>query len=37
MTRGLKVAPETKGVGALELKDAFDDFLGAFEAFKRGE
>ena len=29
-------APEVKGAGAdaFELKDAFDDFLGAFEAFK---
>ena len=38
MNLELMPAPEMKGVGegasAFELKDAFEDFLGAFEAFK---
>jgi predicted phage gp36 major capsid-like protein len=36
MNLDLQPAPETKGGGenALELKDALDDFLGAFESFK---
>ena len=36
MNLELQPAPEKKGAetGTLELKDAFDDFLGAFEAFK---
>ena len=36
MNLDLQPAPETKGAGenALELKDALDDFLGAFESFK---
>ncbi len=36
MDMELQPAPESKGAGenALELKDSFDDFLSAFEAFK---
>jgi HK97 family phage major capsid protein len=36
MDMELQPAPETKGAGenALELKDAFDDFMSAFGAFK---
>src|SRR6185436_17074211 len=30
----LKPALETKGAGDPDLKDAFDDFLGAFGAFR---
>src|SRR5215207_6879231 len=35
----MKAAPETKAVGegasALDLKDAFEEFLGAFDQFKQ--
>ena len=36
MDMNLQPAPETKGAGEnpLDLKDAFDDFLVAFEGFK---
>jgi HK97 family phage major capsid protein len=38
MNLELKPAPESKGAGenSLDLKNAFDDFMSAFEAFKEG-
>lgn len=29
-----KIAPEVKAVGDIDMKDAFEDFLGAFSAFR---
>jgi HK97 family phage major capsid protein len=37
MNLEMQPAPETKGVAeTIELKEAFDDFMSAFEAFKEG-
>ncbi len=36
MNLELMPAPETKAAENVDLKDAFDDFMSAFEAFKEG-